>query len=248
MVGDKTQHASRPFFDPVESEFYGYTVRRLLSRHLASIPATRVVELGSGTGAPVVDAIARTGFRGHIHGWDINTEAVAVSNTNASEAGLETYYRVTHGDFFDARARRGEHYVIGNPPYLPCLTKDIANPELWGGEDGNQVARRALSLKFSIVMLIVSSFADPSALLQHAASEGYRVIDWAVLPLTMGRFSREPPVYRRILELQDEGRAYAREMQYAIAGVTWQAEGGDDKADQVLRALEAAGEEEVRPL
>jgi methylase of polypeptide subunit release factors len=236
---DTSQRASGPFFDAVESEFYSYMVQCLLGRHLAEAPTTRVVELGSGTGTPVIDAIARTDFRGHVQGWDINSEAVAVSNANAIEAGVQAHYRVSHGDFFDCGARSGERYAVGNPPYLPCLTDDIADPGLWGGPDGNDVAHSVLSLDFAVVMLIVSSLADPAAVLRHAASRGYRVIDWAVRPVTMGRFSREPAVYHRIMELQNRKRAHTRGAVYAIAGVTWRVGRGDDEAELVLRALEA---------
>lgn len=236
---DTIQHATEPFFDAVESQFYSYMVQCLLGRHLAGTRAPRVVELGSGTGTPVIDAIAGTDFRGHIQGWDINAEAVAVSNANAVEAGVHAHYRVSHGDFFDCGARHGERYAISNPPYLPCLTGDIANPGLWGGRDGNDIAHGVLSLDFAVVMLIVSSLADPAAVLQHAASRGYRVIDWAVRPVKMGKFSREPAVQRRIVELQNRRRAHTRGTAYAIAGVTWRAGRGDDETELVLRALEA---------
>jgi hypothetical protein len=60
-----------------------------------------------------------------------------------------------------------------------------------------------------------------------------------VRPVTMGRFSREPAVYHRIMELQNRKRAHTRGAVYAIAGVTWRVGRGDDEAELVLRALEA---------
>jgi methylase of polypeptide subunit release factors len=232
-----------PFFDAVESGFYSYVVECLLRRYLADPHATTAaVELGSGTGAPVIDAITKAEFCGHIQGWDLNPEAVAASNANAAAAGVQAHYAVSHGDFFELGAHNDESCVIANPPYLPSFTGDIADPGLWGGPDGNEVALRVLSLDFEIVTLIVSSLSDPAAILRHAMSHGYRVVDWAVRPVPMGRFSQEPAVYRRIAELQHAGRAHLRDAVYTIAGVTWLSDRGCDGCDEaelVLHALTA---------
>ncbi|MCM3926225.1 methyltransferase [Frankia sp. AiPs1] len=217
-----------PFFDPIESTFYGHCVERLLmSPELAPLLAGGIVEIGPGTARPVVEALQRSGSRVPITGYELDAEAARMASRAA--AGVELgNYTVVQGDFFAATApgapavsARPARCAIGNPPYLPATVRPVGASHLWGGHDGAHVARRILSAEMDVVLLMIASISDPVGLVQHARAAGYRVADWLVRPIPFGRYSRLPWVSRRIGELARSGRAFFGPEGYLLAGVTW---------------------------
>ncbi|EIV95410.1 methyltransferase [Frankia sp. QA3] len=93
-----------PFFDPVESTFYGHCVERLLtSTELAPLLADGIVEIGPGTARPVVEALRRSGSRVPITGYELDADAAQIASRAAARAALPNY-TVIEGDFFTATA------------------------------------------------------------------------------------------------------------------------------------------------
>ncbi len=240
-----------PFFDPLESTFYGHCVERLLtSKDLAPLLADGIVELGPGTGRPVVEALRRSGSRVPITGYELDADSARIANRATARAELGNY-PVVQGDFFaateepgarqhgdpadgrkagvvdlpvgpgrDAAARRAR-CAIGNPPYLPAIARPVGVSQLWGGHDGAHVARRVLSQEMDVVLLMIASISDPVGLVRHARAAGYRIADWSVRPIPFGRYAHQPWVSRRIGELARSGRAFFGPEGYLLAGVTW---------------------------
>ncbi len=239
-----------PFFDPIESTFYGHCVERLLtSTELAPLLAGGIVEIGPGTARPVVEALQRSGSQVPITGYELDAEAARIASRAAAEVELGNY-TVVQGDFFAATApARQARCAIGNPPYLPATVRPVGASHLWGGHDGTHVARRILSQEMDVVLLMIASISDPVGLVQHARAAGYRVADWLVRPIPFGRYSRQPWVSRRIGELARSGRAFFGPEGYLLAGVTWVRVGGpiavagepDHAATVLRRILTAAG-------
>lgn len=212
------------FYDPIESTFYGECVERLLSsRTLAPALTDGVVEIGTGTAVPVVDALRRSGSRVHVNGYELEPDAHRLAADVIANAGLPNY-SVVRRDFFAATGAPDgptARCAIGNPPYLPAAVRTMGAPELWGGGDGTAVARRVLSRGFDVVLLMVPSISDPAGLLAHARAEGYTVADWCVRPVPFGRYCRDPRVSGRLSQLARAGRAFFTPDSYLLGGVTW---------------------------
>ncbi|CUU59816.1 hypothetical protein Ga0074812_13221 [Parafrankia irregularis] len=208
------------FYDPVESTFYAWCVERLLTSSSAA-PYLRdgVVELGAGSGLPIVEALRRCEVPVQVRGFERDPESFRMASRLVA-LKAPPGYSVEPGDFFDQGLDGPERVAIANPPYLAAPTGDTSAPELWGGESGAEVTRRLLSGPFDVLMLMMASIADPLGVIDHAACSGYLVADWCARPIPFGRHSREPVVHRRLRELHAEGRAFSSEAGYLLAGVT----------------------------
>ncbi|WP_076821358.1 methyltransferase [Pseudofrankia asymbiotica] len=207
-----------PFFDPVESGFYAACLENLLGNtRLRPTLANGVVELGAGTGIPMVEALRHQESAIPVRGFERDGPSSGVAARVVEKAGL-TNYQIVHGDFFDGVRDGPERCAVANPPYLPAPGHA---PELWGGDSGADVSRRILSAGFDAVLLLVSSISDPIGLLEHARKTGYRVVDWMARPITFGAYTRDSRVSHRIRELARHGHAFFTPDTYTIAGVTW---------------------------
>lgn len=250
------------FYDPVESAFYSWCVERLL-RSPAAAPhlVGGVVELGAGTGLPIIEALSRCEARVPVRGFERDPESFRVASRLVATKAPPGY-TVEPGDFFDRGVDGPERVAVANPPYLAAPSDDTGTPELWGGESGAEVTRRLLCGPFDVLMLMVASIADPLGVIDHAEGSGYTVTDWYVRPIPFGRHSREPAVHRRIRELGAEGRAFSSDAGYLLAGVTWLRAGhgpqrplgtkaptgtGTDPNADVLRRVMAAVTDPVHP-
>ncbi|MBX6390851.1 MAG: methyltransferase [Frankia sp.] len=208
-----------PFFDPVESGFYTSCLENLLARRdLRPVLADGLVELGAGTGIPMIEALRRRESTVPVRGFELDATSSQVAARLVDKVGLPNY-RIIHGDFFAGVRGGRERCAAANPPYLPARGHA---PELWGGETGAEVSLRVLSAHFDVVLLLVSSISDPVGVLQHAAANGYRIVDWMARPIRFGPFSRDPLVSGRISELAAAGLAFFTPDSYTLAGVTWQ--------------------------
>jgi hypothetical protein len=66
---------------------------------------------------------------------------------------------------------------------------------------------------------MISAYSDPIGTIELALSEGYRVTDFMVSPMSFGYYSSEPKVKHRIAELRQHDRAFYSPNIYLLAGV-----------------------------
>lgn len=59
------------------------------------------------------------------------------------------------------------------------------------------VVQDLMTLGFDNMVLLLSSYCDPVATIEHARRQGYRVTDFMVTPLPFGYYSSEPKVRLR---------------------------------------------------
>ncbi|WP_393087734.1 HemK2/MTQ2 family protein methyltransferase [Streptomyces sp. LN704] len=77
-------------------------------------PATKVLEIGTGTGVLALSAAARGA---QVTAVDVSWRAVATARLNALRQGLPL--RVLHGDFTARTSSSRYDIVLANPPYVP---------------------------------------------------------------------------------------------------------------------------------
>jgi len=211
------------FHERQESEFYAQCVRDFLFRYGYELLSNKdIFELGVGTGETIVELLQHHNFEGKIRGYEIQQDSFQYARILVEGHRVSDRYVVLNEDFFTAISGS----IIGgcaisNPPYLPAPDNLIRIPELWGGHDGSEVTKRIMSCGFEQLILLVSSFSNPLSVIDYASSQGYRVIDFAVRTMRFGRYSREPKVYQRIMELAEREEAFISADRYFLAGVAW---------------------------
>jgi methylase of polypeptide subunit release factors len=211
------------FKDREESEFYAQCVRDFLFRHGYDLLENKeIVELGVGTGETIVELIKYHQFIGKINGYEIDRASYEYAQKVIADYAVADRYMVVNENFFTAfRNAFAGGCVISNPPYLPAHERPAQLPELWGGVDGSQVTKKIIECGFEHLILLVSSFSNPLSIIEHAASHGYRVLDFAVRTMRFGPYSREPQVRERIAQLSNQGEAFVSAGRYCVAGVAW---------------------------
>jgi len=237
------------FVCPEESSRYAGMLEQMVFSRLRDAPAdTAVVEFGSGTGAPIVAALLNSGFMGVVHGYEINPVAAAEARTLIGEHGLVRQYVVHNASFFDRASLTipppAADYLIANPPYVPCETgESLTLPDLWGGIDGIDISKRLLSCGYRNVFLLISSYSNPAALVEHARGCGYRVSDFQVSKMSFGVYSRQDRVQRRIHEMRAAGTAFFTDNCYLVGGAVFTKEAGDtdDLSAEFLACLVSQG-------
>ena len=216
------------FVCPEESAFYAQCLHMFLVGHCQTAPV--IHEFGSGDGMPMIEAVLRACFQGVIHGYEINDVSCNRANTRIRHHQIEQRYIVHHGCFFDVCEKPHASTLVTNPPYLPAWTDSCLYIKgLYGGLDGSMISRKLLSLDYSTVLLMVSSFSNPAGLIQYASEQGYSVVDFLIRPLRFGRYSSQPEVKSRIIELHQEYKAFFSEHYYLLAGVVFQKQNHADK-------------------
>ncbi len=228
------------FVCPEESAFYAQCLRMLLVGHCQTAPV--IHEFGSGDGMPMIEAVLGACFQGMIHGYEINDVSWNLANTRIRYQQIEDRYMVHHVSFFDACNKPYTSTLVTNPPYLPAWTdSSLYIKGLYGGIDGSMISRKLLSLEYSTVLLMVSSFSNPAGLLQYASEQGYSVVDFLIRPLIFGRYSSQPEVKSRIVELQQEQKAFFSEHYYLLAGVVFQKQKHVDKelSDDLMAVIQS---------
>ncbi len=119
----------------------------------ATLPAGRVLEVGTGTGAPIL-AFAEARPEWRCAAVDLSPEAISLARENAQRNGLENRVEWLVGDLAQPAAHLAPFdLVIANLPYIPTQVIDQLQPEvrlhdprlaLDGGADGLQLVRRLL--------------------------------------------------------------------------------------------------------
>lgn len=211
--------AEEVFYCLEESSFYSQCLKSLLFARDAA-PDT-VVEFGSGDGVPVIDALCESRFAGLILGFELNPAACERASASIEAYGLQDHYSVYNESFFDAASRKAD-CLIANPPYLPAPDRHIRMPLLYGGNDGSTLTKALLSLSYDRALLLISSYSNPVGALRHAATQGYAVSAFTIMPLAFGIYSSEPKVKRRIEALRAVGQAFYEGNMYLLAGVLFQ--------------------------
>lgn len=117
----------------------------LTLKALRDVPAPRVLDVGTGTGAL---ALALKAARPDIHvtATDLSAEALALARENAGLNGLDVTFR--QGSLL-ANLTGPFNLIVSNPPYLPETDREGADPEvrhdpdlaLYAGPEGLDVAR-----------------------------------------------------------------------------------------------------------
>jgi len=224
--------AKEVFVCPEESAFYAQCLHMLLIGHCQT--ASVIHEFGSGDGMPVIEAVLHACFQGVIHGYEINDVSWNLANNQIKLHQIEHRYIVHNASFFNFCNKPYSSTLVTNPPYLPAWNDNCLYIKgLYGGIDGSMISRRLLSLEYSTVLLMVSSFSNPAGLLQFASEQGYSVVDFLIRPLSFGRYSSQPEVKSRIVELYHEQKAFFSEHYYLLAGVVFQKQ---NHADMELSA------------
>jgi len=211
------------FYCPEESNFYSHCLENLVLNQCASPKV--ILEFGSGDGSPVINSLMRTRFNGIIHGFELNTLAGKIADSNIQEYELTDRYIIHNSSFFDAALPSAE-YLISNPPYLPSIDDNIYQPLLHGGSDGSEIARKLLALGYENLLLMLSSYSNPEGLIRYAIAKGYSVASFLVSPLTFGYYSSEPKVKNMIEELRKNRMAFYSENIYLLSGVVFKKQSG----------------------
>jgi methylase of polypeptide subunit release factors len=209
------------FVCPEESSFYAHCLSKLLLEYCQT--ETCIHEFGSGDGLPMIEAVHRSSFQGVIHGYEIQNVSWNLACNQIKQHQIEQHYIVHHDSFFNDCNKPYAETLVTNPPYLPAWTDDVLYMKgLYGGVDGSMVSRKLLSLQYSTVMLMISSFSNPASLLQYAGGLGYSVVDFLIQPMPFGFYSSQPEVKSRIVELYHEYKAFFSEHYYLLACVIFQ--------------------------
>ncbi|OUL35620.1 SAM-dependent methyltransferase [Nostoc sp. T09] len=204
------------FFCPEESNFYSNCLENLVLRNCEN--AESIVEFGSGDGTPVINSLLRNKFEGVIHGFELNTSAWKAANLTIDEYNLANKYIINNSCLFKSSKPQAQ-YLVANPPYLPAPDPDIYMPLLFGGIDGATITNNLLSLGYENVLVLISSFSNPTSTIEQAQEQGYTVSNFIVLPLKFGYYSSEPKVKQHIEELRNHKMAFYSGEYYFLAGV-----------------------------
>ena len=226
------------FVCPEESDFYSDCLESLVLSQCHGSEA--VVEFGSGDGAPVINTLLKSNFKGIIYGFEINSAAYRLAKSRIQSHNLSSKYSIQNCCFFEEVNVEAE-YLVSNPPYLPALDDKLYQPRLHGGTDGTEIARRLLSLGYDNVLLMVSSYSNPEGLINYAASQGYSVSNFLVSPLRFGYYSSEPKVKNTIVQLRQHKKAFYSSNIYLLAGVLFkkQTELVVDLSQELIQVLTA---------
>jgi hypothetical protein len=216
----ETEGKNKVFYCPEESQFYSYCLEMLLMIHFSP---DIVIEFGSGDGTAVIAAILRTRFEGMVQGYEINPKACHTANRHISQYRLDSRYMILNDCFFRNTPGFEKNFLISNPPYLPCFSKeDMVMPELYGGWDGAEVIQKLLSINFSSVMMLVPSISNPLAVFSHAKNSGYSISNFLVTALPFGYYSSQPEIQDTLCVLKRQKVSFFSGAGYLIAGVLFQ--------------------------
>ncbi|YAF96795.1 MAG: SAM-dependent methyltransferase [Nodularia sp. CChRGM 3473] len=204
------------FFCPEESNFYSNCLENFVFRNCKN--SDFIVEFGSGDGSPIINSLLKNNFDVVIQGFELNTSAWKAANLTIDEYDLNQKYTIHNACLFKSSKPKAD-YLIANPPYLPAPDPDIYMPLLFGGKDGATVTNELLLLNYENVLVLLSSFSNPTSTINLAKKNGYCVHNFMILPLKFGYYSSEPKVKNYIEELRTKKTAFYSRDYYFLAGV-----------------------------
>jgi release factor glutamine methyltransferase len=160
-------------------------------RRAGAIPALRIVDLGTGSGAIAV-ALAHTLPFAQITATDISAAALVAAKANAARNGLADRIRFVQGNLLEPVA--GEHFdiIVSNPPYVPesdraTLDVEVRDHEpaqaLFAGADGLAIYRRLIPAAFSALVpggyvLLEIGYGQQDAMQSLLEKEGFAGIEF----------------------------------------------------------------------
>jgi release factor glutamine methyltransferase len=160
-------------------------------RRTGTIPAPRIVDVGTGSGAIAV-ALAHALPFAEITATDISEAALAVAKDNAARNGVVDRIRFFEGDLLEPVVGEQFDIVVSNPPYVPVsdrntLDEEVRNYEpaqaLFAGEDGLAVCRRLIPAAFGALVadgyvLLEIGFGQQQAMQELLKHEGFIGIEF----------------------------------------------------------------------
>lgn len=116
------------------------------------IPAPRIVDVGTGSGAIAVTLASKLP-NAAVTAIDLSPAALQVARDNATHNGVAERIRFVHGDLLAPVAKQQFDIVVSNPPYVAeseraCLSVEVREFEpaqaLFAGVDGLAIYRRLI--------------------------------------------------------------------------------------------------------
>jgi len=225
---------------PEESRFYSYCIEMLLFYNPS---VKKILELGSGDGIPVINAIQRSKFQGFVQGYEISPLSFEKGIENIRILNFDNHYTIFQESFFNntKQSLNDADAIISNPPYLPSSFKeDLIQPSLCGGDDGTEASISLLSMDFNRIMILISSFSNPVKIMHHAQIKKYRVSDFLMTRMPFGIYSSQKIVRNRIEAMQQKGTAFFSESGYLLAGILFEKkeQTGNDLSGMVQQIIQ----------
>jgi release factor glutamine methyltransferase len=160
-------------------------------RRTGTIPAPRILDVGTGSGAIAV-ALAHALPFAEITATDISPAALAVAKDNAARNSVAHRVRFVEGDLLDPVVGEQFDIVVSNPPYVQVsdrntLDEEVRNYEpaqaLFAGEDGLAVCRRLIPTAFSALgiggfLLLEIGYGQQQAMQELLKHEGFIGIEF----------------------------------------------------------------------
>ncbi len=146
-------------------------------RHMQIQPSSRVLEIGTGTGA-IAAAAAQAG--GHVTATVINPYAVQCARTTMKLNNLQNRVSVLSGDLFDPVQNRTFDVILFNPPYFASKASSwIA--QAWSAGSQYKLIAKFLSgahqvlVKGGQIQILFSSATVLPTILQMIRKESYDI-------------------------------------------------------------------------
>ena len=160
-------------------------------RRTGTIPAPRILDVGTGSGAIAV-ALAHALPFAEITATDISPAALAVAKDNAARNSVAHRVRFVEGDLLDPVVGEQFDIVVSNPPYVQVsdrntLDEEVRNYEpaqaLFAGADGLGIYRRLIPAVFGALVpggcvLLEIGYGQQQAMQASLKKEGFAGIDF----------------------------------------------------------------------
>ncbi|MBL6447571.1 hypothetical protein JMN32_14730 [Fulvivirga sp. 29W222] len=200
-----------------ESYFYSQCIERYaLSKKNAPM---NIVECGSGDGMPIIRAVKVVDYQGSIVSYEINEHAHRQALENIRKHQMMGSYQVFNQSFFDAKQFNSTECLISDPPFLPCLSNNMIDPYLRGGNNGNEFTKRLFEHCFDEMIILIPSYTDPIGTIEHARDQGYDIIDFMISPMELTFYSKDKEVYNRLKAMKQEEKSFFVNDYFLLAGV-----------------------------
>jgi release factor glutamine methyltransferase len=160
-------------------------------RRTAAIRETRIVDVGTGSGAIAV-ALAHALPFAEVTATDISAAALDVARSNAERNGVADRIRFLEGDLLEPAGQGLFEFVISNPPYVPHIERNTLDVEvrnfeppqaLFAGDDGLAVYRRLIPAAWNALVaggfvVLEIGFGQQEALHALLKKEGFTEIQF----------------------------------------------------------------------